>query len=753
MTTPLDALIEALETAGAYNAAAQAPPEAVLWCDLDREFESLLPALRARLPNLLTYGDIHPPDRAGPAVWLRGVVARALPDVTWPAGKPPILYLPGVSRETLRDAETCPPLLAPLVWLGVSGAWFGHVNGKDWTLRGFLAAARGSLNLEVADDGATRLALAEAATVVFARPLEALRGQRWNADSLHALIAPDLEADMLGWMCGALDAARLNAFAARAVKDLAFDPRKLSPQDAARRLARREGGWARVWGRFDAANGRGYEAVATLLGLESPGSLFEDNGAYPAVNRDREGSLRSALSRLGGTARDAAAIEILKLEAEHGVRRDSLWGRRGEAPLAVALGRLALIAQAPAWPAHDAAAFAADYARVGARIDRAAMMALAAAPAEADRSAVTMALRAIYLPWIEDGALALQGLVKSGAVSFAARATPTSADAVVFVDGLRMDLGIALTEVLEKAGASATLDWRWTGFPTSTATCKPLASPVAGLLRGGAELADLTPVTLEGRTADHATLRKLMADQGWGFTADAPRAWLETGTFDEDGHSLQVRLADQIELGLSKCATFILDLAKAGRRVRVVTDHGWLLIPGGLQKAILDTAVVEGDGKRTRCARIKAGAPTSYDFASWSWNAEVRVAYATGAMSFYAGYDYAHGGISPQECVVPVIDVAPMGVSRAVSITWAEWTGLRLKIEVAGGADLRADLRLGTETSGASVLSVVRVLGERGDASMLVSDEYEGRAVTLVVLDDADRVLAMRTLTVGGSFC
>ena len=33
---------------------------------------------------------------------------------------------------------------------------------------------------------------------------------------------------------------------------------------------------------------------------------------------------------------------------------------------------------------------------------------------------------------------------------------------------------------------------------------------------------------------------------------------------------------------------------------------------------------------------------------------------------------------------------------------------------------------------------------------MLVSDDYEGQVVTLVVLDDADRVLAMRTLTVGG---
>jgi len=749
VTTPLDGLIDALEAAGAYNAAAQAAPEAVLWCDLDREFASLLPAVRARLPNLLTLGEIDQAARTGPAVWLRAAAARALPDVTWPSGRPPVIYLPGVSRETLRDAEACPPLLAPLVWLGVAGAWFGHVNGKDWTLRGFLAADRGSLNLEIADDTVTRASLAEAASAVFARPLDQLRGQRWNADSLHALLSPDLEADMLAWMGGKMDAARFSAFAARAAKDLGFDPRKLSPQDAARRLARKEGRWAQVWGRFDAANGRGHEAVVSLLGVEAPEALFADSDAYPAVNARREDVLRQALLRLGGLARDQAAIEVLKLEAEHGPRRDTVWGRRGEAPLAGALGRLTVIAQAPGWPAHDPQALATGYAEGGARIDGAALAALAAAPRDSDRAAVTAALRAIYLPWVEEGALALQRLVKTAALSFTAKPEPTTADAVVFVDGLRMDLAIALTEALERAGAAASLDWRWTGFPTSTATCKPLVSPVASLLRGEAATTDLTPLTGEGRTADHATLKKLMADQGWGFTKDAPRVWLETGTFDEDGHSLQVRLADQVEQGVANCAAFILDLARAGRRVRVVTDHGWLLVPGGLEKAVLDTALVEADGKRTRCARIKPGAPTSYDFAPWSWNGEVQVAFATGAMSFFAGYDYAHGGISPQECVVPVIDVAPMGILRSVAIAKAEWEGLRLRIEATGAADLRADLRAGAETSGPSLLKDIRVLDEAGCCSMLVSDVHEGKTATLVVLDDEDRVLALRTLTVG----
>ena len=56
-------------------------------------------------------------------------------------------------------------------------------------------------------------------------------------------------------------------------KQLMFDPRKLSPQDAVRRLAKREGRWGEVWGRFAASTG--FETVVTYLCLEEPGTLFE----------------------------------------------------------------------------------------------------------------------------------------------------------------------------------------------------------------------------------------------------------------------------------------------------------------------------------------------------------------------------------------------------------------------------------------------------------------------------------------------
>ena len=102
------------------------------------------------------------------------------------------------------------------------------------------------------------------------RPVEELRGKSWDADALNALLAPDLATDMLDWMDGtfgpAVDPDRFAAFAGLAAMELKFDPRKLSRQDAARRLAARQGRWSEVWNRFASSNG--YSGVVSLLSLE-----------------------------------------------------------------------------------------------------------------------------------------------------------------------------------------------------------------------------------------------------------------------------------------------------------------------------------------------------------------------------------------------------------------------------------------------------------------------------------------------------
>lgn len=755
MTTALDALIDALRRAGDYNAAAEAMPLAVLWCDEKSEFAPLLPALRARLPQLLSFGDLDPALRQGPAVWLRAAAARALPDVDLPAGEVAIVYLPGVGRDVLRTPETCSPALQPLVWLGVAGSFFGHVNGKDWTLRAFLTSSRGALKLDIPDEPVARAALVDAAARLFATPLDQLRGRTLDVDVLQSLFAPDPASDILDWLENGLagaDPSRRKAIAGQIRRRLKFDIEREGCHDGATRLASREGKWADVWDRFAATRGESHPAVVKLLdGLEPPGDLFADRSAYPRANRQEEDELRAELGKLGDLGRQQADARALDLNKRHGHRRDTVWARRGDAPLACALAHLVRIVNTTVLPPHDAEALATEYLRRGWEADEAALDALEAAPRVADRAAVITALRAIYLPWLDQGAQELQALAGAGKVPFAQPAEVTKTDALLFVDGLRMDLAHGLVRRLEKAGAKATLSWRWSGFPTVTATCKPLVSPAAKTLSGPAQAGDLSPVTDDGKVVRKPVLDKAIEAAGWTIAESllpAGKLWSETGKFDELGHALGAGIAGQRKTGLDDLTERVLQLARAGRRVRLVTDHGWLLMPGGLEKAPLEPGLVEPDGKRSRCALVKEGAPTTYLRLPWTWNPEVRVATPTGAMAFLAGQEYAHGGVSPQECVLPVIDVAPLSERPPVSIASTAWTGLRLRVTVTGGADFSLDLREGS-AAGKSVLKALRSLDEAGKVSFAVSDEHEGKAATLVVLDDAGEVMASRKLIVG----
>ena len=756
MTTPLDSLVAALHDAANYNPSAESPPEAVLWCDPNREFSSLVPPLRERLSELLTHGDHDPATRTGPAVWLRAVTARALPSVPFPEDVTPILYLPGVGREVLKGAEDCPTLFQPLVWFTVAGSLFGHVNGKDWTLRAFLTSDRGPLKLNIADDASTRMALSHAALRFCTKPLEELRSKRWDADALNALLAPDLAADMLDWMDGAFDAtadpARFTAFASIAEKQLKFDPRKLSTQDAAKRLAQGEGKWAEVWSRF--AAGIGYGGVVGLLGAEEPATLFESLEAYPKQNLKGENELRSSLSKLESMSAPDARSRLFELEGEHSWRRETVWAKRGEAPLAQALSFLVEVAKAQQLPAHDGTALAEFYVERGAAVDSAAMRALAAASRDVDRNVVSVALRAVYLPWLEEGANSLQELIRTGGVKLAKPNEPGAAATILFVDGLRMDLAQALVRLLNSEGLNVVLSWQWSGFPTVTGTCKALVSPVACLLDGPSTTFDVLPVTSDGKPVTKSMLYKLLGEQGWetgNSLLVESKLWAEAGRFDEDGHALGARLAGQLAAGIRDVADCVLQLVRSGRNVRIVTDHGWLLMPGGLPKAALETGLAEPQGKRSRCAVVKANAQTTYLQIPWTWNNEVFVATATGVHSFFAGQEYAHGGVSPQECILPVVDVAATGAQkRDVADVKAHWEGLRLRVEAPGATDLHVDLRLGSETSGPSLIKGGRVLDDKGKTSFLVGDDHEGRMACLVLLDDDGRILAHRVLTVGG---
>ena len=166
-----------------------------------------------------------------------------------------------------------------------------------------------------------------------------------------------------------------------------------------RRLARREGKWGR------SGNGSQPRQVSRqsspISASNNPRPLFEqlDNrDSYPRLNAQDEKKLGEALLLLADLSPEASKKRISELNEEHTVRRETVWARRGEAPLAQALVFIAKVAAAKPLPSHDGNALAEEYVAAGAEIDWAAMCALAAAPRELDREAISAALRAVYLP-------------------------------------------------------------------------------------------------------------------------------------------------------------------------------------------------------------------------------------------------------------------------------------------------------------------------------------------------------------------
>jgi hypothetical protein len=124
-------------------------------------------------------------------------------------------------------------------------------------------------------------------------------------------------------------------------------------------------------------------------------------------------------------------------------------------------------------------------------------------------------------------------------------------------------------------------------------------------------------------------------------TATAKHAWTEFASLDTYGHNEGAKLAWRVEEELAGLQQRILDLIQVGwTKIKVITDHGWLLLPGGLPKAELPRHLTAS--RWNRCAIPSAGAQHGYPMTSWFWDAAEAVVLAPGVSCFVAGMEYAH---------------------------------------------------------------------------------------------------------------
>jgi hypothetical protein len=779
MTDPitfLDALVAALQRAGSYNKNDQCPPAAVLWPDKERQWAPLLPALRERLP-LLTLGPYAPAQRTGPAYWLRCMIARTLPEDLLPAGVAPIIYLPGISRADIRAIEECPRPLQPLAELQYRGALWTHKNGRDWTVAGFLQSPApagqstdGGLGITLSGDTATKEALGRALLKLASEPVARLKKEApLKAAFFDELLNPDQARRLLLWLNdpegypAALAPAEWYAFCELCKHKYGFHPLDDGALIGAAHLGAEKGAWEIVWARYN-ENPEGYPNLPELLRRARPQlSLFDSRLPYwPQDTEAAEGELRAALLALAATPPAAARQGITQLEAEHGPRRGWIWARLGRAPLAAALEHLATLAQTTEKPLGGATvtAIATAYNAGGWQADAAMLDALAAVEAAEDVAAVKAALAALYRPWLEKAAAALQAAILGNPAANYAPAPPPAAAAgtcLLFSDALRFDAGMKLVATLERRGLSCATGWRLAALPTVTPTAKPAVSPAAGLMTGSNE-PSLTPVVkATGASSTIATLRKLLEGAGYQIlTGDAlgdpgGMAWTELGAIDQYGHEHGWMLSHHLAGELRSLERRIDALLGHGwQQVIVLTDHGWLLLPGGLPKVELPQHLTVL--RKGRCAVLKAGDQTDQHTIPWHWDKDVRIAVAAGIACYEAGKEYEHGGISPQECIVPVITASKpvAAIATEATITGVAWKGLRCAITVSGaGAGMTVDIRTKAGNAATSLTAPKAV--ETGAASLLVEDDDQLGAAAFVVLLTADGSLVAQTqTTVGG---
>ncbi len=773
----VECLVKALRDAAVHNRDVQVAPACILWPDGDRQWEPVVPRLQGEMPELLQLGVFAPEKRNGPAIWLRCVIAGRSDEVPVPAGKVPILYLPGVSRQDLRAIETCPEHLKPLAELQYRGVIWSQVNAKDWTVLAFLKSNQGGLGLDVAQDKETRQAMQLALYAFLDEELDRIQGKHLDKEYFFTTVIPggDPIRDLLQWLDqgDAFKAARdenaWRGFVEVCKSQLGFDPEQDGPLKGAECLAGHAGPWQAVWDRFCESPHR-YVVVPTLISkTPMPRDLFSDKTGWPKWNQNEEANLRHQLLQTAELPAHEGRKQLLAAEQQHGPRRACVWAQLGEAPLAQAAERLAVLAQvtSQSLAAGQIKDLAAAYQAGAWQADAAAVAALAAVQKPDDVKAVQAAIRSTYLPWCDDAARYLQTRVTAdGYPGVKGQGWAGSAEhasrCLLFVDGLRFDLAKSLETMLREKGCSVESQVTWAALPSVTSTGKPAVSPVGNLFAGQDANADFEPsVAATGQSLKGGyQLRKLLGEQGWQVLGRTEcgdptgKAWTEAGDIDQEGHDRGWQLTRHVDRILSDIRDRVLQLLEAGwKTVEIVTDHGWLLMPGGLPKTELPSALSENTWGR--CAAIKPGAAAEETTYPWYWNPDQQFALASGISCYRAGLEYAHGGISLQECLLlslTVATTAAKGGAGTVQIRDVLWQKMRCKVTIEGDlAGLRLDLRTHAGNPSTTVAMSERPFKADGTASVVLKEEdLVGHEATIVILDADGTLIAQQSTVLGG---
>jgi hypothetical protein len=740
---------------------------AVLWTDQKSEWKSAIDEIRLQLPELVSLGDYAPEKGRGPAIWLRCVVDKTVKVSGIGPSTVPIIYIPGFSRNNLRADASTPDSIEPLVYLVYRGKVWCQSNQNDWGVVSFISNQAG-LGLQIARDEATQTAILNSLGELITEPLSVLRGRTLVADDFNRLVTPDIVKSFLQWM-DSPDAFKARsteatwaAFCGQIANQFAFNIANHGRLTALERLCTASSSWAGVWSRFEENPTIYPNIVASLPSIQASDLLAPVTHWCSAADR-RSAELESAVAALVGKPIPKTREALLKLDKEYAELRTTVWAKLGRAKAAVCLESLASLAQlsSMALSGTNPETFRNTYVDKGWKVD-AAFIRVICLTGEHDLPAFRKLATALYHEWADASAREFQKAVLSNGLTSLTTSPVVEVGqggCIIFADGLRYDVGQNLAESLKNCGLNVAVDSRWAALPTVTATAKPAVSPAARKFIGKQMPADFAPLDADGNSVVAALIRKRLEEQGYQILkgpnvrpeSSEVKGWVELGKIDTRGHDMESDMAKQLDEEIESLSKSVQALFDNGwKSVRIVTDHGWLLLPGGLPKVDLPRLLTES--RWARCAVANNGTPTDTVPVSWFWNAGETVHTPPGISCFNKSPEYTHGGLSIQECLIPDISVRPGNVAAILaSIRDVSWNKYRCLVECSGNfSGMKVDIRLGTP-NGKSALPAPKAVPDDGHLSIPVDDIYEGQNLYVVLLGADNQPVAQRSTKLGQS--
>lgn len=441
------------------------------------------------------------------------------------------------------------------------------------------------------------------------------------------------------------------------------------------------------------------------------------------------------VSSIDDLALDACIRLVERSEFEHAQalaadRMASSWWTSRSAPegelrrtrfaVVEALARLAGAAAAPVPPASTVKDLSDWYAAEGWKVDAAyrslEQLRMSAGNALDAFDELFLAARTSYESWLDEvlqrsaGAMASPDLATEElqrAIHHRYVASSGARTAYVLVDALRFELGMSLVERLgsingadvEVAAAVATPP---TITPVGMAAVLPGADTDFRIDLNGSERLD---VTVSGapiqKVADrvkaigdaHGPVADFLLDDVAQYTAKELKkkignrelVLVRSTEIDADGETDQLAASwSSFDSTLSLLQTAVAKLIHAGiERIVLTADHGFLAVRQLSEDRRIDKPAT-GTGELHRRAWIGRGGTATpstvkVPLAAFGITSDLDIITPRGLGVFKAGggLQFFHGGLSPQELIVPVITVVAEGEAPAPSYT--------VDISVAGG--------------------------------------------------------------------